>query len=206
MLDQWTTIWIRLPLDKGAKLLKNRGIKPDQITLIGFLTGMAAVPLLWQQHYIASLCIILINRLMDGLDGALARLYGPTDAGGFLDITLDMIFYSAIIFGFFLANTHKNAIAANLLLFSFIGTGASFLAYAVIAEKHSLTRDHLYKKSLYYPRGLIEGTETIMLLVLLCFIPENFPIIASSFAILCIITTIIRVWTGYNTIKSLEIK
>lgn len=80
----------------------------------------------------------MLNRLLDGLDGALARRRGLTDAGGFLDISLDFLFYALVPFGFILADPAHNALAGGWLLFAFIGTGSSFLAFAALATKHQI--------------------------------------------------------------------
>jgi CDP-alcohol phosphatidyltransferase. len=76
--------------------------------------------------YLAALVAIVLNRLLDGLDGALARLRGLTDAGGFLDIALDFLFYALVPFGFALAAPADNAIAAAWLLFAFMGIWQQF--------------------------------------------------------------------------------
>jgi phosphatidylglycerophosphate synthase len=204
MLDKWAIKTINPILVKSAGLLKKGGVTPDQITILGFLIGLLALPALWYQYYYLALSAIAINRIMDGLDGALARLDKPTDAGGFLDITLDFIFYSAIVLGFGLANPDQNAIAAITLIFSFMGTGASFLAFAVMAAKQNITSIHYPQKSLYYLGGLTEGTETITVFVLCCLVPEYFPIIAFGFAILCGITTVLRLFAGYRTLKGIQ--
>ena len=65
--------------------------------------------------------LLLLNRLLDGLDGAVARAAGSTDLGGFLDITMDFLVYSAIPFAFVLKDP-GNALAAAFLIFSFVGT------------------------------------------------------------------------------------
>lgn len=204
MLDKWTAPLIQPLLKKLAKWLQRYGIKPDQVTITGFLVGMTAIPLLVFEQYLFALVAILTNRIMDGLDGALARLNTPSDAGGFLDITLDFIFYSGIVMGFALASPESNAVAACILIFSFMGTGASFLAYAIMAEKHKLSDPHFNHKSLYYLGGLAEGTETILLFVLFCLLPDQFPPLALGFAIVCILTTALRVWGGYQSILQAE--
>ncbi|WP_263078168.1 CDP-alcohol phosphatidyltransferase family protein [Endozoicomonas sp. Mp262] len=206
MLDQWTTRWVHPPLEKGASVLNKKGIHPDHVTLTGFLTGMTAIPLLATQHYLLALIAILINRTLDGLDGALARQNKATDAGGYLDITLDFIFYAGVVFGFALADPVNNALSASLLIFSFMGTGSSFLAYAIMAEKRKLTHPRFSHKSLYYLGGLAEGTETIIVFMLFCLLPEHFPALAKGFALICIITAYTRVWAGYKTIKYSEKK
>ena len=204
MLDQWTTNWVRPPLIKGARRLQEKGLTADQLTMTGFVMGMTAIPLLALQLYIPALLVIVLNRLIDGLDGALARLTKPSDAGGFLDITLDFIFYSGVVLGFAYANPEQNSLAACLLVFSFMGTGASFLAYAIMAEKHALSHQPPIKKSLHYLSGLAEGTETIIIFILFCLLPEHFPQLATGFALICLLSTGIRIWDGYRIIKRAE--
>jgi len=200
MLDPWFIRHIKNPLSAIAEIAKNKNITPNQITIMGFLIGICVIPLLAYQHYGISLIIILINRIFDGLDGALARKTGITDAGGFLDISLDFLFYSAVPFGFALAQP-EHAIAATFLIFSFVGTGSSFLAFSSIASKRSIP-DPVYKnKSLYYITGLTEGAETIICFVLFCLFPSYFPILASVFAILCFITTLTRIYNGFQLLK-----
>lgn len=113
-------------LKQTARLLVTAGVSANQVTVVGFLIGMLALPLLAVEAYSWALAMIVINRIADGLDGAVARLTHTTDAGGYLDITFDFIFYSAVVFGFLLANPEQNAIAAGLLLVTFMGTGSTF--------------------------------------------------------------------------------
>ncbi|WP_062265559.1 CDP-alcohol phosphatidyltransferase family protein [Endozoicomonas arenosclerae] len=201
MLDRWTSLWIRPPLTHLARPLKQWGVTADQVTLAGFLIGLSALPLLAFELYLPALLAILCNRIMDGLDGALARITEATDAGGYLDITLDFIFYSGVVLGFAFADPERNALVASLLIFTFMGTGSSFLAYAIMAEKKGLSDLNFSHKSFYYLNGLAEGTETIGIFVLFCLFPHYFPILAAIFAAICILTTITRVWGGYQTIK-----
>jgi phosphatidylglycerophosphate synthase len=203
MLDPITTKWIKPPLKIAADKLNKIGITPNQITIFGFLVGISAIPALYLREYYVALGLIVINRILDGLDGALARETRPTDAGGFLDITLDFIFYSGIIFGFALADPQTNALAAAALIFAFIGTSSSFLAFAVMATKNSIESVVYPNKSLYYLGGLTEGTETIILFVLICLFPRYFPLMAYVFAGTCWLTTILRIVAGYTTLKKM---
>ncbi|MGB0360012.1 MAG: CDP-alcohol phosphatidyltransferase family protein [Endozoicomonas sp.] len=204
MFDKWTAPLVQKPLTYIAHNVDKTGVTPDQVTIAGFIIGMLAIPLLAFQLYTAALIAILINRILDGLDGALARLNMPTDAGGFLDITLDFIFYSGVVAGFALADPRENAMAATVLIFSFMGTGSSFLTFAIMAEKRLLIPPHFENKSLYYLGGLAEGTETIVLFVFFCLFPNLFSLLAYTFASICFLTTILRVWGGYNSIKQAE--
>ncbi|MGO2120892.1 MAG: hypothetical protein ACTH3L_09190, partial [Psychrobacter sp.] len=121
-----------------------------------------------------------------------------------LDITLDFLFYAAIPLGFILANPEQNAIAGAILLATFIGTGSSFLAFAIAAEKFNLDKPQFKYKSFYYLNGLTEGTETIAIFVAFCLWPQHFAVLASIFATACAVTVFTRIHGGYNTLKQLE--
>jgi phosphatidylglycerophosphate synthase len=207
MLDRWTTHWVRPPLARAAAVLAQYRIGPDQVSLAGFVVGMLALPLLAVQAYGAALVAILLNRLADGLDGELARHTGvSSDAGGFLDIGLDFVFYAAVVLGFALADPAANALAAAVLLFAFVGTGSSFLAFAIMAAKHDLTRPRFTHKAFFYLDGLTEGTETILAFVAFCLWPTHFAALAIVFAGACMVTTATRLWGGYRTLKRHEAK
>ena len=202
MLDRFTMPLTQRPLRYLAHALHHRTITPDQVTLAAFIVGICALPLLAFEHYGLALAAVVLNRLGDGVDGALARLSGQqSDAGGFLDIGFDFVFYAAVVLGFALANPMHNALPAALLLFAFIGTGTSFLAFAIAAKARQVERPNFPKKAFYYLEGLTEGTETVAALVLFCLFPEAFPLLASLFAAACLITTATRLWGGYWTLR-----
>lgn len=206
MLDKFLTPMIKPILSPVVVVLHKRGITADQLTVAGFLIGMLALPLLAFELWYGALAAITLNRIFDGLDGALARYAKQSSsAGGYLDITLDFLFYAAVPLGFILANPAQNAIAGALLLATFIGTGSSFLAFAIAAEKFTLDKPQFKYKSFYYLNGLTEGTETIALFVAFCLWPQHFVLLASIFATACAITIFTRIHGGYYTLKQLEI-
>lgn len=202
MLDRYTIQIIKQPLTSLATIAIRCGLNANQITVIGFAIGLLALPALAFEHYNLALVLIGLNRLFDGIDGAVARQQGITDAGGFLDISLDFLFYSLVPFGFVLAAPAANAVAGAFLILSFIGTGTSFLAFAVMASKRNIENPVYRHKSLYYIGGLTEGTETILCFVLLCLLPQHFATIAWVFGGLCWITTVNRIWAGYQTLNT----
>lgn len=201
MLDRLSIKVIRWPLAQSANLLDRCGITANQTTIFGFALGCVALPALIFEQYTLALLLIIANRICDGLDGALARIQGITDAGGFLDISLDFLFYSLIPFGFVLANPEQNAVAGAFLIFSFIGTGSSFLAFAVMAGKRGIENPVYQHKSLYYMSGLTEGTETIACFILFCLLPNHFALIAYLFGAACWFTTLTRIYSGFITLK-----
>ena len=204
MLDRWSITLVRPALRAVAIRLNAFGITPVQITVSGFFIGLLALPALTVQSYWLALVFICINRVMDGLDGALARIQGTTDVGGFLDIVLDFIFYASIIVGFALADPSRNALSACLLLFGFMATGSSFLAFAAIAAKQKIDNPVYKHKSMYYLGGLAEGTETILFFIAMCLLPGYFPRIAAIFTVLCVITAVTRVLAGVYTFREHE--
>jgi phosphatidylglycerophosphate synthase len=206
MIDPQLNRLLKKPLGAMAKILLKQGVSADQVTIAGFVVGMLAVPAIIWGYFTLALILILLNRLADGLDGAIARHSQTSDAGGYLDITLDFIFYSAIVFAFICASPEQNAIAGSFLMLSFMGTGGSFLAFAVMAGKHGLHNPEYPHKSLHYVSGLAEGFETIVILCLFCLLPRHFVLIAVIFALVCWLTTILRIWLGYQSLRLIGAK
>jgi phosphatidylglycerophosphate synthase len=178
-----------------------RHISADQMTLAGFAVGLLAVPALAFGSFGLALALLALNRLADGLDGAMARLSGPTDRGAFLDIALDFVFYALFPLGFALADPATNALPAALLIASFVGTGSSFLAFAGIAAKRGLTAADYPAKGIYYLGGLTEGAETIAVFAAMCLYPAAFPILAYAFAAACALTTVMRWHQGWQAFR-----
>jgi phosphatidylglycerophosphate synthase len=193
MLDARLRRMIDPPLDRLCRPLACYGLSADLATVGGFAVGLGAIAAIAGDAHGLGLGLLLLNRLIDGLDGALARQQGITDRGGFLDIVCDFIIYAGVPMAFALADPGANALPAAFLIFSFIGTATSFLAFAIMAAKRGITTELRGKKSLYYLGGLTEGTETILAFVLACLWPAWFPLIAWVFGGLCWLTTATRV-------------
>ncbi len=201
MLDSAIQQILKPVLGRVARGLVRAGIGADALTFIGFALGMAAALSIVFQHFMAGLVLLLLSRLMDGLDGAVARLTQPTDRGGFLDITLDFLFYAAIPLAFAVADPAQNALPAAVLLASFMGTASSFLAFAIVAAKRGLASTELPDKSFYFLGGLTEATETIAAFVVMCLWPQWFAPLAYGFAALCVITTALRIGWGWQRFR-----
>ncbi|HUL07847.1 MAG TPA: CDP-alcohol phosphatidyltransferase family protein [Candidatus Acidoferrum sp.] len=195
MLDSYMRRMIDPPLDRAGRRLAAAGVPANGVTVAGFAAGLLAIPCLAAEWYGLALIAILLNRLADGLDGAVARHTALTDFGGYLDIVCDFIVYAAVAFGFALARP-VNALPAAFLILSFVGTGSSFLAYAILAAKRGLSSEARGRKSLYYLGGLTEGTETIAFFAAFCFFPGAFPVLACIFGGLCWLTTAVRIATA----------
>lgn len=176
-----------------------RRISADTLTLAGFGLGVLGAAAVAYGHWPAAVALIVANRIADGLDGAVARLNGPTERGAFLDIALDFMFYALVPLGFALNNPPDNALPAAILLAAFIGTGSSFLAFSTIAAKTGIKAPDYPTKGIYYLGGLTEGFETIVLLLAMCLWPATFPVLAILFAAACALTTVLRWSVGWST-------
>lgn len=199
MLDRLALKLVKPATEAAAVRLSAQGLTADQATLAGFGFGMiAAIMIAWGLPT-AAILPLLLNRALDGVDGALARLDQPTERGAFLDITLDFVFYGAIPLAFAAADPATNALAAAVLLAAFLATGTSFLAFAVMAEKRGLKSTAYPSKSFYYLGGLTEGTETILCFLAMCLWPEHFTTIAYVYALLCAVTVATRLVFGWKT-------
>jgi len=192
MLDAALRPLIDPPLNAVARGLVRLKVPANGVTWAGFVIGMGAVPALALHMYGLALVLIALRSVADGLDGAVARATHTTHYGGYLDIVLDFIFYAGVVFGMALAQP-EHATYAAFLIWTFMGTASSFLAYAVLAEKHGLATAIRGDKSLFYLGGLAEGTETLIALALFCLFPAWFPVVAVAFGVMCLLTTTGRV-------------
>ena len=200
MLDRAARRLIDPVLDQLATAAQRRSITANQVTVAGFACGLAAMAAIALQSYELGLLLLLANRLADGVDGALARRNGATDLGGYLDIVLDFIIYSGAAFAFALAQP-EHAVAAAFLIFSFMGTGSSFLAFAIFAAKRKLDGEEAANKSFYYLGGITEGTETILLFVIVLLFPGWFPAAAYLYGTLCWLTTVGRIGAAVQRLR-----
>jgi len=189
------------PLNALGCWLANRGISANAVTVFGFIAGMSCAVLIAFGYSGWGLFVILLSRLADGLDGAVARATQKTDLGGFLDIVLDFIFYGAVPLAFAVADPAENALPAAVLLLSYFANGSTFLAYAIMAEKKSIETTAQGVKSLYYMAGLAEGGGTILAIILFCLFPAYFPLIAYCYAGLCYASAAGRIILASQTLK-----
>lgn len=200
MLDGMMRGVIDGPLNQSGRWLAARGASANTVTLAGLALGLVAAALIWAGSSGLWVALVLLSsRLADGLDGAVARARGKTDFGGYLDIVCDFAFYGAVPLAFVLRDPGANGVAGAFLLFSFYVNAATFLGYAILAEKNGLVTRSRGEKSLYFTAGLIEGTETIVCFMILSLWPGLFSPVAWVFGGLCLITAAARVTLAART-------
>jgi phosphatidylglycerophosphate synthase len=204
VLDRACLAVLKPRLERLARHLAGAGLRADAITLAGFAVGIGAATAIALGSPWLGLALMLVSRLADGLDGAVARLSSPTDRGAFLDITLDFLFYASIPLAFAIADPAANALPAAVLLAAFIGTGSTFLAFALLAERRGLSSADYPQKGLYYLGGLTEASETLLCFALMCLWPEHFEWFAYGFAALCALTIVSRLLLGWRLLRDHE--
>lgn len=204
MIDSQLRPFIDPPLNRAGRAIARFGLSADGVTMIGFGFGLSAVAFLAAEQTFLGAVFILLNRLLDGLDGAVARASKPSQSGGFLDIVLDFFFYGLIPVGFALADPARNGAAAAFLIASFYANGSAFLAFSIFAKKYNLGSGAQGIKSLYYMSGIAEGFETIAVFLLFCLYPNRFAELAILFGFICFISAGARCVNGYLLIKERE--
>jgi phosphatidylglycerophosphate synthase len=167
-------------------------ISANALTIGGAALGLGAAFFITQSNFTAALAFIVLNRIFDGLDGAIARINGPTEFGGYLDTICDYIFYLSAPVAFAVIDP-ANQMPALLLVASFTLTAVCFLAFAAIAARQTSDEGAHGPKAFFYSTGLMEGGETIAFFVLFCLFPASFPTLAIVFAALCLLTVVQRV-------------
>jgi phosphatidylglycerophosphate synthase len=201
MFDRRIQKFTQKPLVLIAKIIIKL-IKPNHMTILGFILGLLMCVLVFFQFYLTALILLVLNRLCDGLDGTMARLTIPSPLGGYLDIVFDFTIYSGFVLAFGLSNSNYTIISM-VLLFLYIGTGTTFLARAAIQTQldkipESSDSKKELPKSFYYSSGLIEGTETTIYMILCLLLPNFYIFISIIFGILCLITFVSRIVVCYK--------
>ena len=203
MLDKELRRFKDLLLVPAARLIGQK-IHPIVITIFGFFVGVAAMVCLFQGNYPAALWLWVANRILDGLDGLVARHTGRmSDLGGFLDIVADFFLYAAVpvIFAFKEGGVEYFRIAAVLLAAYYINASI-WMSVSSILEKHKCTEES-NQTTLIMPRGLVEGFETIIFYTLMLIFPASFIAIATIMAVLLAAGVILRLFQAVKLLIKL---
>lgn len=193
MLDRHIRPLIDPPLNRLGLGIARAGVSANFVSLAGLFLGLSAAVAITLEAFLIAILFICASRLADGLDGAVARVHGVTDFGGYLDIVCDYVFYAAIPLAFIILDPQAHGVAGAFLLMSFYVNGGSFLGFSILAEKKQMQSASHGVKSLYFTGGLLEGTETILFFLILCLAPHWFVPLAWVFGTLCLLTAAGRV-------------
>ncbi len=197
MLDARMRTTLAPVLDAGARQLDRAGLGPAAVTTVGLGLGLGCCAAAATGSWTLALALWIANRLLDGLDGPLARIRGATDLGGMFDFLADFVVYAGFPLGVAIALPDAR-VAACALLASYLLNNVALLSFASLIEKRRLELGD--ERSLRFTPGLAEGTETIACYVLVCLIPEHAATIFWAFTGVVMITVGQRLMLARRTL------
>ena len=202
MLDTAARRVVAPVLDAVARPLAAARVAPLALTAAGWLCGVGACVAIAVHANVLALVLWLANRVLDGLDGPVARISGSSELGGFLDIVADFSIYAGFVVG--LGIGHPPArVACLALLCAYYVSGTAFLALSSLLERlgGSLERAYVDGRSLRFVGGIAEGTETVLMYILFCVLPGHTELLAWIFAAAVALTAAQRVTLGVHLLR-----
>lgn len=199
MLDARARRVLSPGLDAVGRRLADVGVPALALTAAGWVAGVAACLAVVAHAWLWALGLWLLNRLLDGLDGPVARRHGPSDLGGFLDIVADFSIYAGFVVAVGIAEPGAR-LACLALLMAYYLSGTAFLALSSLLERRGtdLAADG---RSLRFVGGVAEGTETVIVYVLLCLLPGHATLIVWLFTAAVFITAVQRIVLGVHVLR-----
>ncbi len=180
-------------------------VQPLTVTLLGFACGIGAAGAAAAGAYGLAVWLWLANRILDGLDGTLARAQGTqTDMGGYVDILLDFVVYAAIPIGLLIAAPSVLlSVATASLLGSFYVNAASWMYLSAVLERRgegAVSRNEF--TTVMMPEGLVGGSETVVAFTLFLALPGRAVPLFAAMSVLVLLTVVQRVvWAARNLPK-----
>lgn len=150
-------------LEIPAKRMVAAGISANQLTGAGFVIGVGCCVAVAFGQWWLGLVLWVVNRLVDGFDGIVARLTTPTELGGYYDIMADFAIYFGVVVAIGVSEPDAR-VAALVTGLAYYLSGSSFLAWSSLAERLRLGGND--GRSLNFPTAIAEGTETIAAMIL----------------------------------------
>jgi phosphatidylserine synthase len=170
--------------------LFRRGVSAKAVTGAGWTIGVVACVAVRLGFWVLALVAWLLNRVIDGIDGAVARREGATDRGGYLDLMADFSIYSGFVVAVAVAMPAAR-LASAVLLFTYYLSGAALLAASGLLDRTGAAgRD---ERSIRFLGGLAEGVETTIAYVLIIVASSRAALIEWVFAAMVFVTAIQRV-------------
>ena len=210
MLDSRARRLLAAPLGRIAAAIDRSWVTPDRLTVAGLAVGLASALAAAVAWWWLALVLWLLSRILDGLDGTLARRRrareatgeGTSEAGGFLDIVCDFVVYGCTVFGVAVgASTEFGSPwwPFALVLVSYYVNGAAFLAFSSIAERTGRRIDD--GRSLSFLGKLAEGTETIIVHSVWLIVPMVAWQVAAVWAVFVAASAAQRIVVGYRALR-----
>jgi phosphatidylglycerophosphate synthase len=197
MLDTQARALYRPGFDRVAEQAAKLGVTAPAVTAAGLAVGVAACFAVALEQWLLALALWLVNRALDGLDGALARRAGPTDLGGMLDFLADFVVYAGFVVAVAIA-IPDTRVACTVLLAAYLLNNVALLSFASLIEKRRLALGD--ERSLRFTTGLAEGSETVVAYTAICLLPAHAGTIAWIFSAMVLFTVGQRVALAVRTL------
>jgi len=174
-------------------------LDPTTVTLIGGGVGILAAIAGWQAVYGLGLALWVLNRVLDGLDGTIARMFDKqTDFGAYIDILVDYGIYATVPVALaFSQRSQAVWMALIFMLAVFYVNSASWMFLSSILEKRNRGANaHDEMTTVTMPAGIVEGTETVIFYGLFFLLPGLLQWLFLVFGLLTLVTVVQRLlWT-----------
>ncbi|HEV8178124.1 MAG TPA: CDP-alcohol phosphatidyltransferase family protein, partial [Gemmatimonadales bacterium] len=180
-----------------------RWVHPNLISLLALLPGLLAAFFAAQGRPAPAFAAWVVNRIMDGLDGSVARAAGTqSDFGGYLDIVLDFVVYAAVPIGVVLWHPSEAAWhAALFLMATFFVNAASWMYLAAILERRKLGAAVTGERTtVTMPPAIVAGTETVIFYSILLLVPAWAPNIFWLMGSLVLLNVVMRLAWAWSRI------
>ncbi|MEO7986780.1 MAG: CDP-alcohol phosphatidyltransferase family protein [Gemmatimonadales bacterium] len=189
MFDQWLRE-LKDRLFAPVALLIGRQLHPNLISLLALIVGLAAALLAARGRTWPAFAAWVINRMLDGVDGSVARAGGKqSDLGGYVDTMVDFVVYAAVPLGVLLGHPSEPAWRAGLFLFATLYVNAASWMYlsAVLERRSQGVEATGERTTVTMPPAIVAGTETVVFYSLFLLVPAWVPELfwAMGFLLLC---------------------
>ena len=207
MIDKWLSKpKLNKFFEKFAKKLFLEKISANQITLTALITGLLSAlsiflsgKLTWKlELIICSAVLMCVSFFLDVLDGAIARLEGPTSFGGIFDIFSDRTVEVSIIISIISTDPLILMWPGIFSLGAIVLCITIFLLIGGIVKKENLETE---EKVIYYNHSLMERSETLIFLFLTTILIPWRGIILWIFSFLVLLTAFLRFRDAYRLFK-----
>ncbi len=153
-----------------------RGVPPNLLSVVALAFGLGAAVAASRAAWGVGLALWLTNRIIDGLDGTVARVAErQTDFGGYLDILLDFVVYAAVPVGLAIQSTDRVVLLWTAAMEgAFFVNACSWMYLSAVLEKRASGAQATGElTTVTMPAALVAGFETVVFYALFFLFPAK---------------------------------
>lgn len=201
MFDRRARVLCSPVLDVFGERLVRLGVRADLVTGVGWLVGAGTCVAVGFQMWTIALLGWIVNRILDGLDGPVARRRGATDFGAYLDLVADFSIYSGFVVALAIARPDAR-LASVVLLGTYYLSGVALLSGAALLDRRNVERSD--ERGVRFMGGLAEGLETIIAYVVILLAPSWAVGVEWVFAAMVLVTAVQRLMFVRRTLRDVS--